>query len=418
MLTLLVFIHELGHFLAARLFKIRVDEFAVGFPPRIWSFMRKGTRFAINIVPLGGYVKIHGENGDDSHIGPDGKPKPGVALDASGMPIPDSDSILAKPRWQQAIVLVAGVTFNVLLTWMLLSLSFMIGTRSSTEGFPADKVFDRAVMVMYVADGSPAKEAGLRNGDIILGVTNTREVDQNNAGKKSLASGQKEVGTFAVETTVKDIQEAIAVSQGPVTFSVYHALDEKGKPVQNPIDIHKASIDERMAAATHVTVMPKEGVVIGKKAVGISMEEVGTVKLGFFGAIGYGAKATWVMLDNIATGLGQFAKGLFVAEGGAKEALQTVTGPVGIASIVGSSARQGFSSLLLIVAIISANLAVINLAPFPALDGGRLVIVGIEGTIRRRLNPKVVNWINVVGFFLLIGLMLVVTFKDVFMMFK
>lgn len=402
-LTLLVFVHELGHFLAARLFKIRVDEFAIGFPPRIWSFMRKGTRFAINIVPLGGYVKIHGENGDDSHIGPDGKPKPGVALDASGMPIPDSDSILAKLRWQQAIVLVAGVTFNVLLTWMLLSLSFMIGTRSSTEGFPPDKVNDRAVMVVYVAEGSPAKEAGLRNGDTILGVISERKVHVYYKADTGTGEGY-DMRSSTSTLSVSAIQEAIASSDGTVTFSVLRTLDEKG---------HATS-----SVPVLITVTPKEGVVIGKKAVGISMEEVGTVKLGFFGAIGYGAKATWVMLDNIATGLGQFAKGLFVAEGGAKEALKTVTGPVGIASIVGSSARQGFSSLLLIIAIISANLAVINLVPFPALDGGRLVIVGIEGTIRRRLNPKVVNWINVVGFFLLIGLMLVVTFKDVFMMFK
>ena len=98
--------------------------------------------------------------------------------------------------------------------------------------------------------------------------------------------------------------------------------------------------------------------------------------------------------------------------------VQTVTGPVGIASIVGSSAREGFAALMLITAIISANLAVINLVPFPALDGGRIVIVAIEGTIRRRLNPRIVNMINVVGFFLLIGLMLVVTFKDIFVMFK
>jgi regulator of sigma E protease len=379
-LTLLVFIHELGHFLAARLFKIRVDEFAIGFPPRIWSFMRKGTRFAINIVPLGGYVKIHGENGDDSHIGPDGKPLPGVVLDAKGLPVPDSDSILAKPRWQQAIVLVMGVTFNVLLTWLLLSLSFMIGARSSTEGFPVDKVSDRAVMVMYVSANSPAEEAGLKSGDTILAVTTTTT-------------------TSTSTLTVAGIQETIASSNGPVTFSIIHNLDDKKE-------------------ATTTTIIPREGVVVGKKAIGISMEEVGTVKLGFFGSLGYGAKATWVMLDNIATGLGQFAKGLFVAEGGAKEALKTVTGPVGIATIVGSSARQGFASLLLITAIISANLAVINLVPFPALDGGRLVIVAIEGTIRRRLNPKVVNWVNVVGFFLLIGLMLVVTFKDVWVMFK
>lgn len=407
-LTLLVFVHELGHFLAARLFKIRVDEFAIGFPPRIFSFMRKGTRFAINIVPLGGYVKIHGENGENEN----------AEKDENGNPKIDHDSILAKPRWQQAIVLIAGVTFNVILTWMLLSLSFMIGARSSTEGFPVDKISDRAVMVMYVSANSPAEEAGLRSGDMIIEVTSKQEIQDLVNLRNGTTANKTMLSEEVAPLSVEGIQNAIATSKDMVTFYIIHNLDEKGKPIKDAIDISTATDDEIRAAATAVTIMPREGVVPGKKAIGISMEEVGTVKLGFFGALGYGAKATWVMLDNIAVGLGQFAKGLFVADGGAKEALQTVTGPVGIASIVGSSARQGFASLLLITAIISANLAVINLVPFPALDGGRLVIVGIEGTIRRRLNPKVVGWINVVGFFLLIGLMLVVTFKDVWVMFR
>lgn len=413
-LTLLVFIHELGHFLAARLFKIRVDEFAIGFPPRIWSFMRKGTRFAINIVPLGGYVKIHGENGADPE-------DPDVEKDANGNPVITPDSILAKPRWQQAVVLIAGVTFNVLLAWILISLTFMVGARSSVEGFPQDKVTDRSVMIMYVSAGSPAEKAGLRSGDEILGVTSKQRFDIQTtdvAGANKKTVGIDNVMDAPAELTVAGIQDAIATSQGTVTFGVIHTLDENGKPIAGLIDIHDATKDELRAAATMITIEPKEGVVVGKKAIGISMEEVGTVKLGFFSSIGYGAKATWVMIQNITVGLGQFVKGLFVAEGGAKEALKTVTGPVGIASIVGSSARQGFSALMLITAIISVNLAVINLVPFPALDGGRLLIVAIEGTIRRRLNPKVVNWVNVIGFFLLIGLMVVVSVKDVWMMFK
>lgn len=379
-LTLLVFIHELGHFLAARLFKIRVDEFAIGFPPRIWGFVRKGTRFAINIVPLGGYVKIHGENGADPS-------DPSIEKDADGNPVITPDSILAKPRWQQAVVLIAGVTFNVLLAWILISLTFMVGARSSVEGFPQDKVTDRSVMIMYVTEGGPADQAGIRSGDEIVSV----------------------VSDATSTLSVAAIQEAIASSKEPVTFTIIHTLDESGKPLLGSHDT---------LASQAITVQPKEGVVPGKQAVGISMEEIGTVKLGFFSSIGYGAKATWVMIDNITVGLGQFVKGLFVAEGGAKEALKTVTGPVGIASIVGSSARQGFAALLLITAIISVNLAVINLVPFPALDGGRLLIVAIEGTIRRRLNPKVVNWVNVIGFFLLIGLMIVVSIKDVWVMFR
>jgi regulator of sigma E protease len=383
-LTLLVFIHELGHFLAARLFRIRVDEFAIGFPPRIWSFMKKGTRFAINIVPLGGYVKIHGENGEDE-VGPDGKP------------FISPDSILAKPRWQQAVVLVMGVTFNVILAWLLISVSFMFGTRSSVEGFPESRVADRSVMIMYVAADSPAEKAGLRMGDDIVSVISTGP------------TGDAATSTVPSTLNVKGVQDVIAGSQGPVTFVIKHTTDESGKP----IGMERDKIEQ-----TDIVVQPKEGVVAGKRAVGISMEEVGTVKLGFWGSLGYGAKATWVMLDNIASGLWQFVKNLFIAKGGASEALKTVTGPVGIASIVGSSARQGVSALLLIVAIISANLAVINLVPFPALDGGRLVIVAIEGIIRRRLNPKIVNYVNVIGFFLLIGLMLVVSVKDVWVMFR
>ncbi len=358
-LTVLVFIHELGHFLAARLFGIRVDEFAIGFPPRIWSFIKNGTRFAINIVPLGGYVKIHGENAEDE-ITP--------------------DSILAKARWKQAVVLVAGVVFNIVLAWVLLSLSFMMGTRASTAGFPAEKISDTGVVVMFVSPDSPAQKAGLAIGDEIVSVE-TADI--------RLATSTLRVE--AVQTAIKD-------SKGNVIFTVtpQHATSTKT-----------------------ISVEPKDGVVPGKRAVGISMDEVGTVKLGFFESFGYGAKSTYVLTQNVATGLWGFVKGLVVSDGGgAKAALKSVSGPVGIATIVGSSARDGFSNLLVITAIISANLAVLNLVPFPALDGGRLVVVAIEGTIRRRINPKVINWINAIGFLLLIGLMLVVTFKDIWVLFK
>jgi regulator of sigma E protease len=357
-LTILVFVHELGHFLAARAFKIRVDEFAVGFPPRLWSFMRKGTRFAINLVPLGGYVKIHGENAEDE-ITP--------------------DSILAKPRWQQAVVLIAGVTFNMIFAWILLSLAFVIGTKASTAGFPADKVTDIGIRIAFVAPGSPAEVAGIKPGVEILKVE---------SGAISLATSTLKVAA---------IQETIAMSSSTVIFTVKDQVTLKDEAI---------------------VLSPKEGIVAGKKAIGISMDEVGTIKLGPIDSVIYGAKSTWVMTENVAIGLWGFVKGLVVSENGAKDALKSVSGPVGIAGIVGSSAQQGFSILLAITAIISINLAVLNLMPFPALDGGRLVVVAIEGIIRRRLNPKIINWINAIGFLLLIGLMLVVTFKDVWMLLK
>ena len=114
------------------------------------------------------------------------------------------------------------------------------------------------------------------------------------------------------------------------------------------------------------------------------------------------------------SGLYKFIGGIFVGKGNFKE----VTGPIGIASVVGSSAKAGVADLLMVIAVISANLAVINMVPFPALDGGRVVVVIIEAIIRRPIKPRVIGWINGIGFILLIGLMIVVTFKDVFYMFK
>jgi regulator of sigma E protease len=113
-------------------------------------------------------------------------------------------------------------------------------------------------------------------------------------------------------------------------------------------------------------------------------------------------------------GLAGFIGNVFVGKGSLKE----VTGPVGIANVVGNSAKTGVAELLMIIAVISANLAVINMVPFPALDGGRVVVVILEAIIRRPINAKVIGWVNGIGFILLIGLMLVVTFKDVFYLFK
>lgn len=358
-LTVLVFIHELGHFSAARLFKIRVDEFAIGFPPRVWSFMRKGTRFSLNIIPLGGYVKIHGESENDELT---------------------TDSILVKPKWQQAIVLIAGVTFNIVLAWLLLSLAFMLGARSSSEGFPSQKISDSAIAIMFVSPGGPADTAGIKSGDQIISVSNSQ------------------ITLATTSLSVSAIQSVIANTVDSVIFVVHPEMN--------------------ISTTSEYVVTPKEGLVAGKKAIGISMDEVGTVKLGFFESFIYGAKSTYSLTLSIIIGLYDFFTGIFSQSGGASTALASVSGPVGIASIVGSSAERGLSALLIVTAVISVNLAVLNLAPFPALDGGRLVIVAIEGLIRRRLNPKIVGWINGIGFLLLIGLMIVVTFKDVLTIFK
>ncbi len=388
-LTVLVFVHELGHFLAARLFKIRVDEFAIGFPPRIISWMWGKTRYAINILPLGGYVRIYGENPDDERT---------------------HDSILAKKRWQQAIVLVAGVTFNIIFAWILLSTSLYLGTKASADAMPAAIVHNPTLTIVMVAPGSPADKAGLKSGDEILSVTNAQEL---------LAT---------TSLSVEGTQRVIANAKGAVTFSVKQFTDLTDTTTDSnsvSTTIISSKSDEFAGTNTvagtatktgtpayevkQITVDPIDGLVSGKKAIGISMDMVAEVKASFGDALYYGARQTYYLTENIVTGLYGFLKNVVTGNASLKQ----VSGPVGIAGAVGESAKIGFASLLVMAAVISANLAVINLVPFPALDGGRLLIVIIEGIIRRELNSKVVQWINAIGFLLLITLMLVVTVKDV-----
>lgn len=358
-LTLLVFIHELGHFLAARMFGIRVDEFAIGFPPRIASWMWGKTRYAINLLPLGGYVRIYGENTEDART---------------------PDNMLSKPKWQQVVVLAAGVTFNIILAWLLLSLSLFIGAKASVDAMPSAIVKNPALTVVMVAPGSPAEKAGLKSGDEILSITNSK--------------------TLLASSTL-----SVSGAQGVIANSI--------DTVQVTVKQFKPKTGEKEYEVKSLTVVPKEGIVAGKKAIGISMDMIATVKAGFFESFYYGARQTYYLTKNVAIGLYSFLGTAIMGNA----SLEQVSGPVGIAGAVGESAKTGFSSLLVIAAVISANLAVLNLAPFPALDGGRIVVVTIEAIIRRELNPKVIQWINGIGFLLLIGLMILITVKDIWTLF-
>ncbi|MES2059531.1 MAG: RIP metalloprotease RseP [Patescibacteria group bacterium] len=336
-ISILVFVHEFGHFIVAKKSGVRVDEFSIGFPPRVWSFKRGETTYSLNLIPFGGYVKIFGENPDeDSLHGPD-----------SGR------SFVNKSRGVQAAILVAGVAMNILFAFALLSASFMIGVSSPAENGSVSNT----VLVSEVLPNSPAEKAGLKQNDLIL------------------------------STSAEKIESDIAASGGkPVVFSY-----------------------ERAGVIATTSIIAKAGVVKDKLAIGIAMVNVQDLKLSFFPAIVEGAKATGDIFVSTALGLKDFLFSVFSF----RADLSQVSGPVGIAGYLNQARQFGLSALLSLIALISINLAVINLLPFPALDGGRLLFVAIESIIRRPLNPKIANTLNLIGFALLLLLMVTITFSDI-----
>lgn len=354
-LGVLVVVHELGHLFAAKMTGVRADEFGIGYPPKAITLFRwKETDFTLNWIPFGGFVKIFGENPDEESMsGPD-----------------SSKSFIHKRRPVQAFILVAGILCNILFAWLLISIGFMSGMPTPV-GAGIGEVENAQLMITSVTPESPAAIEGLKGGDVIKAVK---------VGNDVPASLEASV--------VSDFIAAHPDSE--ITFDIMRG-------------------DESLS----VGVTPKEGIVENKKAVGIGMDQVGTLKLSFIGAFIEGAKTTWALTKATVVGLGTFVSNAFQGNSD----LSQVTGPVGIVGLVGDASQLGLIYLLSFTAFISINLAIINLVPFPALDGGRLLFVLIESIIRRPIAPKIANTANAIGFFILIALMLVVTTNDILRLF-
>mgnify|MGYP001566875578 CR=1 FL=1 len=381
-LAVLIFVHELGHFLTAKSFGIRVDAFAVGFGPKLISWKRGETVYSLRLIPFGGYVKIFGENPDEESLsGPD-----------SGR------SIVNKSRWKQAIVLVAGITFNFIFAWLLYITIFTVGVTATTDGFEqyANQFTNSRIMITQVLAGSPADKANIKVGDIIVSVIPAKAgiQDQTLDSRPRSGRGQAFRGNDSAGSndTVENIQQYINSKGG------------------NTIGIRLIRNNE----SRNINVIPIQGLVKDKYAIGIAMQYVADLKLPFFTAIYEGLHYTVIMIKDTAVGLYTFFANIF--QGTAN--FSDVAGPIGIAGIIGNAAELGFTYLLMITAVISINLGIINLIPFPALDGGRILFVAIEGIIRRRIPEKFSNMVNTIGFTLLMALMILVTYKDIAKLFK
>jgi regulator of sigma E protease len=356
-LAILILVHEFGHFIVAKKSGIKVSEFALGFPPKIWGKKVGETEYTINAIPFGGFVKIYGE---DSHGEDGGK-------------ISEEDkhrSMHFKPKWIQAAVLVAGVTMNIIFAWFLISVGYMIGLPSPAEHSGRGTVKDPHVTIVDIVPGSPAQVAGLNAGDRIVSVSNGVDVIKE------------------AEITAESVTQVIS------------------KSTQDKVSIE---YKRGSSASQTISVAPKYDSNLDRKVIGVSMDEIGTLQLPIHYALIEGAKTTSLLVKETFVGLFQFFYKIITW----KADLSQVSGPVGIAGAVGQAQSLGFVYLLSIVALISINLAVINLLPFPALDGGRLLFVFIEAIIRRPLPSVFVRYANVIGFAFLLVLMLVVTGHDI-----
>ncbi|MBU6214683.1 site-2 protease family protein [Patescibacteria group bacterium] len=355
-LIALIIVHEFGHFIAAKLSGMRVDEFGLGYPPRALRIGKIGeTEYTLNWLPFGGFVKIYGEDAEQE-IKPEDR---------------DPRAFGARPRVLQAIVLIAGISMNLLFAYLLITGALIAGTPRALSDAELSQARNLELAVSNVLPSSPAMRAGLLAGDSIM--------DAKDAQGKWRASDSK-------------------------SFSAYIA-DSNGSTVTLGV--------KRDGKMQTLEVIPARGLLPSdptRYAIGVEVGTIGVVPMPFLQAIVEGANLTWGVITLSAKGLAHFFYGIFTFSAD----LSQVAGPIGITVFVGAATTQGLGNLLSIIAIISVSLALINLIPIPALDGGRLLFVIIEGIIRRPIHAKVANAINVITFALLIPLMLVVSAHDIF----
>ena len=354
-LAILILIHEFGHFIVAKKSGIRVDEFGLGFPPRITGKQIGETFYSINWLPFGGFVKIFGEDPSESDINTDNR----------------ESSFVYKSKWIQAAVIVAGVVFNWIFAALLLIIAFTSGVPAAADAFPDAAATNPRVVITYISADSPAEEAGFMLGDELVSLT---------SGETSVQITQSDEVSDHVSTRVGQAIEAVVNRSGDLET---------------------------------LSVVPKQDTIEERALIGIGMEQVADIKLPIHKAFVAGITSTWGLTKQTVSGLWGLIAGMFDGS----TSIDQVSGPVGIATFVGAASREGLASLLFLMALISVNLAVINLFPFPALDGGRLLFIIIERIKGSPIRREVANNANLIGFFLLIGLLLVVTYHDIIKLF-
>lgn len=355
-LIALIWVHELGHFSVAKLFGVRVDEFAIGFPPRLFRVRWGETDYTLNLLLVGGFVRIHGENPNDV---PEG--------------VRDPRALTSKNRAVQAAVMLAGIAFNILFAWLVLSAGYMSGLPAPASGSAFGPVTAPQVRVNAVLPNSPASQGGIKAGDTLVRIQTQ--------------------GALLDTRTLSTNRQAAAVQQ----FIAQHEDESL------VITVVRAGEEVVFLAK------PAEGIVPDKKVIGVEFSDVGILKLPPHLALAQGAIATKNMTVATAQSLGAFFSQLVLG----RADFSQVAGPIGIAGVGSEAVEAGFGTAAVVAALISINLALINLLPIPGLDGGRLLVLIIEAVIRRPVSPRIVNASLALGLALIVTLMVVVSINDI-----
>ncbi len=346
-LVFLIVAHELGHFIAAKLFKVKVEEFGIGYPPRAFTFgIWGGTEYTLNWIPFGGFVRLFGEHGETNAKG----------------------SFTSAPKYAQAIILLAGVTMNALAAWFLFAGALTTGIpRVITE---RGQIAHAQLFVNTVVPGSPADAAGIRVGDEITRITDESGLpaELTPAQVVTFISGR---GGKQVEVTYRRNEDVATVTVVPA-----HAV------VQQSAD--------RPAVGLGLVLVTDEALSLWQ-----ALKESGPRTIG---ALQDTLEGLWGLVRDAAAG---------------KPSLKNIVGPIGLVNYVGNASRHGVGQVLALAGFISINLAVINLVPIPALDGGRLFLLGIEAIIRRPPHRFAVQALNFLGIALIVFLMVTVTYNDI-----
>ena len=412
----LVFVHELGHFLAARRVGVRVLTFSLGFGPKIAKYRRGDTEYCISVLPLGGYVKMAGEDPDSERTGAD-------------------DEFMSKSKWERFQVLVMGPVMNVVLAVVVMTFVLY-------NGAPIPVYEDMPPVVGTVVEDSVAELVGIQVGDQILSVDGTPTETWSDLFKAVMPRAQRELSVVVRDTNgqpralrmtpdartdfeIGDLgvgpakePQILSVSPGEpadqvglLVDDVIAAVDGESLSREDLIARIQGSADEPVVLTVRrgqtqfdVEVTPALVGDIGMIGAGLSQYPVRVVEPGFREAIVLSLEQNYEWSGLIF----QTLVGLFTTD----TALRQLVGPVGIAQMSGDMAEIGFLALLSLMSMLSLNLGILNLLPVPVLDGGHIMIIALEGVSRRDFSMRAKERMLLVGFVMLMMLMITVVYND------